>query len=262
MHEQAKLNQAWGAIRVTVRNVFSFYEIKEIAGLAGLDVTRLASLVQKAEGGSSKGELLTALDGEVDKLDDEQKIVFLTYFAERVVSQHPDHADGLSNDLQRLGWQFGSGKLVPIELPDLSELTELPDAVRDDLIKAATRLRDGDLGGALTAACAAVDSAANAVIPEEKRGHKSKAGFQSRVVMALKEKETFNHISEELVSLGWEKSEAAKLAQNLRGALNHGAFVMQSLRAKMSDAHGSKRVLGPLVFDSIKWAALIVRMLK
>ena len=76
MHEQAKLNQAWGAIRVTVRNVFSFYEIKEIAGLAGLDVTRLASLVQKAEGGSSKGELLTALDGEVDKLDDEQKIVF------------------------------------------------------------------------------------------------------------------------------------------------------------------------------------------
>jgi len=262
MYEQARLNQAWGAIRVAIQNAFSFYKIKEIAGLAGLDVTRFASLVQRARGGATKGQLLTALDGEVAKLDDKRKSSFLTYFAERVVSEHPDHAEHLNEDLQRLGWQFESGKLVPVELLDIDELTELPDAARDDLIKAATRLRDGDIGGALTAACASVDSVTNAVLYEQKRVHNSNLGFQKRVGMALNEKDAFHHISEELISLGWEKSEATTLVNNLRGALNQGAFVMQSLRARMSDVHGSKRVFGPLVFDSIKWAALIVRMLK
>ena len=262
MREQAKLNQAWGAIRVALQCAFTFYEIKNLAGLAGLDVTLFASLVQRSEGGASKGQLLTELDNEIAQLDDDRKSKALTYFAESVVNKIPDHADRLNDDLQRLGWQFESGRLVPVELLDINDLTDLPHVVRDDLIKAATRLRDDDLDGALTAACAAVDSATNAVLPEQKRGHKSDAGFQKRVGMALKEKDTFNHISEELVSLGWDKSDADRLNENLRGALNQGAFVMQSLRSRMSDVHGSKRVFGPLVFDSIKWAELIVRMLK
>lgn len=52
------------------------------------------------------------------------------------------------------------------------------------------------------------------------------------------------------------------LAHNLRGALNQGAYVMQTLRSRMGDVHGSKPVLKPLVFDSLKWAALLVRVMK
>jgi hypothetical protein len=44
---------AWAAIRAVLQNDFSFYDIKEIIGLAGIDVMSLAHLEQKAGGGAS-----------------------------------------------------------------------------------------------------------------------------------------------------------------------------------------------------------------
>jgi hypothetical protein len=37
---------------------------------------------------------------------------------------------------------------------------------------------------------------------------------------------------------------------------------MQTLRSKMSDAHGSKAALEAVVFDSLKWAAIIAMQLR
>ena len=62
--------------------------------------------------------------------------------------------------------------------------------------------------------------------------------------------------------MGWSTADAKLFSNNLRGALNQGAFVMQALRSRMSDAYGSKPVLNPLVYDALKWAALIIRMLQ
>lgn len=262
MVQKTTLNQAWGALRVVLKDAFTFYEIKDLAGLAGIDVTRFSSLVQRAGGGASKGQLITALDSVIGRLDVSTKSKVLNCFAEEVVRQRPSHAGPLNEYLGRLGWQFEEERLIPIELFDVTELAELPEAARTDLVKAAARLRDGDLGGALAAACAAVDSATNAVYAERGLVSQPGDGFQSRCAKALKERRTYKKTANELISLGWEEAEATTLAQNLRGALNHGAFAMQSLRSKMSDVHGSKSVLEPLVFDSLKWAALIARMLK
>ena len=262
MTKNTTLNQAWGALRVTLKDAFTFYEIKEIAGLAGIDVTRLASLVQQPGGGASKGQLITALDKEIDQLDLSTKSRVLNRFAEEAVKQRPNQANYLDEHLERLGWRFENGNLIPINLFDVTELAELPEAARTDLEKAATRLRDGDLGGTLTAACAAVDSATNAVYLELGLESQPNDGFQARYKNALNKKDIFTKITDELISLGWESSDADVLVKNLYGALNQGAFVMQSLRSKMSDVHGSKHVLQPLVFDSLKWAALMVRMLK
>jgi len=55
-----------------------------------------------------------------------------------------------------------------------------------------------------------------------------------------------------LIKLDWDEKDGEKLIHNLQGSLNHGAYVMQSLRAGMGDTHGSKDVLNPIVFDSIK----------
>jgi hypothetical protein len=55
-----------------------------------------------------------------------------------------------------------------------------------------------------------------------------------------------------LREFGWD----TKTAGNFRGALSQGAFVMQTLRSKMDDVHGSKPILKPLVFDVLKWAEL------
>ena len=262
MVEETTLNQAWGAVRSVLRDAFTFYDIKEIVGLAGIDVTHLAPLVQRAGGGASKGQLITALDGEIGKLDHATKPRVLAHIAEAVVTRQPRQKERLDEYLDRLGWQLVDGKLIPIELFDVSELTELPDAARTDLVKAAARLRDGDLDGALAAACAAVDSATNAIYAEHGLQSQSSDGFQARCGTALKKRGTISRLAGELNALGWGEADVAILAKNLRGALTQGAYVMQALRSKMSDIHGSKRVLKPLVFDSLKWAALIVRMLK
>jgi hypothetical protein len=37
---------------------------------------------------------------------------------------------------------------------------------------------------------------------------------------------------------------------------------MQSLRSRMSDAHGSKPALEAVVFDSLKWATIIASQLR
>ena len=262
MAEPASLNQAWGALRVVLKDAFSSYEIKDLVGLAGIDVTRLARLEQRAGGGASKGQLITALDLEIAQLDHAVKSRLLNHLAEEVVRQRPIQIEPLEDYLERLGWQLADGKLVPIDVFDISELVELPDVSRTDLLKAAARLRDGDLSGALGAACAAVDSATNAAYAKHELGPPSKDSFQTRCTKALRAKNTISRLLAELTGMGWAEADAQRLSQNLQGALNQGAYVMQALRSGMSDVHGSKRALSSLVYDSLKWAALIVRMLK
>lgn len=262
MTDRSSLNQAWSALRFSLRDAFSFYDIKDLVGLAGIDLTRLADLEQRAGGGASKGQLMTALDREIAGLGHAEKSRILNHLAEEILRQHPDRSELLLGHLERLGWRFAEGKLVPIDIFDVADLTDLPDAARPDLLKAAARFRDGDFSGALGAACAAVDSATNAVYVEHGLGSPSDDSFQTRCSKALKAKGVPSELSCELIGLGWDKADADRLSKNLQGALNQAAHVMQTLRSRMSDVHGSKRVLTPLVFDSLKWATLIVRSLK
>ena len=262
MFGEGTLNQAWSALRVVLKDTFTFHDIKDIVGLAGVDVTRLARLEQRAGGGASKGQLITALDGEMGRLDAPDKSRVLNHMVEVIIERRPDQSKCLQGHLAQLGWQLVDARLVPIELFDVSDLAELPDVSRTDLVKAAVRLRDGDLDGALAAACAAVDSATNSVYAECRLGSPLGDGFQARCMNAIKAKGVMSALTSELTDLGWDDTDADKLSKNLQGALNQAAYVMQTLRSRMSDVHGSKRVMKSLVFDSLKWAALIVRMLK
>ena len=70
MIAEPSLNQAWGALRVTLGDTFSFNSIKDVLALAGIDVTRLAHLEQiSGGGGATKGQLITALDREIGRID-------------------------------------------------------------------------------------------------------------------------------------------------------------------------------------------------
>ena len=87
---------------------------------------------------------MTALDREVKQLDHSTKSRVLTHLAEAIVEQRPCQKECLDDYLERLGWQFVDGSLIPIDLFDVAELAELPDTARTDLVKAAARLRDGE----------------------------------------------------------------------------------------------------------------------
>lgn len=140
-----------------------------------------------------------------------------------------------------------------------TDFRAVPEAARQDLTKAADRYTRGDLSGALTAACAAVDSACARVFEEKGLGDPAKVpSFQQKVMTSLRANGAFQRLESELISIGWNSEDAHRLAQNLEGSLNQAAYVMQTLRSKMSDAHGSKAVLQPVVFDSLKWTVIIV----
>ena len=61
---------AWPAVRACLQT-FSFDDIKEVGGLAGFDITRVAHLVQKPLRGATKGQLMAEIDAAFGKMEEE-----------------------------------------------------------------------------------------------------------------------------------------------------------------------------------------------
>ncbi|RDD92967.1 hypothetical protein DTW89_10795 [Acidovorax sp. BoFeN1] len=249
--------RAWPAVRACLQE-FHFYDIKEVAGLAGFDVTAAAHLVQKSQGGATKGQLMSAIDEQVGRMDSRTRSHFLTILIEEILRRRSEMQEKLSEYLSRLGWSFVSQTLVPLEVFDVSILADTPDESHKDLLKAAQRLRDGDLGGAISAACGAVDTATSKVYEEQRLGDPTRASFQERCKRAALAKGVLTELDRQLDALGWSQAEVSPFKKNLEGALNQGAYVMQTLRSHMGDVHGTKPILRSLVFDCLRWAELIV----
>lgn len=249
--------RVWPAVRACLQE-FSFYDIKEVAGLAGFDVTATAHLVQKPQGGATKGQLMSAVDEQVALMIPAARRHFLAILIEEVLRRRPDAQDKLSEYLSRLGWSFVNQTLVPLEVFDIDILIDTPDESRQDLLKAAQRLRDGDLGGAISAACGAVDAATSKVYEELDLGDPTKASFQERCKKAALAKGVLPELDRQLDALGWRQADVTPFKKNLEGALNQGAYVMQTLRSHMGDVHGTKPILRSLVFDGLRWAELLV----
>lgn len=255
------LAQAWAALRAALENNFRFYDIKEIVGLAGLDITELAHLEQKSGGGASKGQLMTGIDRAFRELNYESRQRFVAIVSEEVLKRRSDTQELLSQHLSRLGLVLTEGAIIPLQLYDPQELAEIPAEPRGDLIKAAQRFRDGDLSGAISAACGAVDNATARIYAEANLGDPGDASFQERCKKALAARGVMPALEEQLSQVGWQVSDVTLFKRNFEGALIQGAYVMQSLRSKMGDVHGTKPILKPLVFDCMKWAELVVRAL-
>lgn len=261
MESMEEINTIWGPIRSLLQNQFTFGEIKEIVGLAGLDLTSLSHLAQKAGGGASKGQLMTGVDKTYGSMEESDKRRFLTIATEEILRRCPHLVGSLKDNLSRLGWTVHNGSVVPLKLFDLSELPELPAEAHPDLLKATTRLRDGDLSGAISAACGAVDKVTTMIYSEKSLGDPQRVSFQERVKKSIVARGVIPSLDEDLRALGWEQGKIKLFKESLIKSLNQAAYVMQTLRSQMGDVHGTKPILKALVFDSLKWAALIVRLL-
>lgn len=251
------IDESWNVIRAILRSEFTFYEIKEIVGLAGFDVTALAHLEQRAGGGASKGQLITAIDRGFARI--QNKASFISIVVEEMLKRNSLLADELDNYLNRLGLSIAEGKVLPIQLLDTAELAELPEDARQDLAKAVERFRNGDLSGAVSAACASIDSVTSKIYVEKNLGDPGDASFQQKCKKSIEALGVMKKIKSDLENLGWQRTD--QFVSNLQGSLNQAAYVMQSLRSGMGDVHGTKPTLKPLVYDSLKWASLILRML-
>jgi len=251
-----------------------FYDIKDIVGLAGFDPLILNNLGHCEDSWrneyTDKDDLVRQIEGYFLKFPDIQKAQFLNITIEEILSnkyRFGYQSQGLKNKLEyclnRLGWQLIDNKVLPIEVLDLSDLKELDLAAREDLIKAATRFRDGDLQGAISATYAAVESVIARINKANDLGEidYNKKSFQQRCKEALETTGVYSAITAQLTDIGWKEGDIISFNNNLKGSLNHAANVLQSLRNNMSDAHGKKPIIQPLAFDSIKWAQIIIRLL-
>ncbi|CAB3724000.1 hypothetical protein LMG22037_05013 [Paraburkholderia phenoliruptrix] len=191
------LNDAWGAIRACLESSFYFHGIKKIVGLAGLDTTRIAHIDEKpaADGSSkrpTKGVLMSGIDQVYAEMDEDKRRRFVVIAAEEIVKQRPDVQPQLEEYLSRLGWQWLDDTLVPVNLFDAADLAELPAEPRAELIKAAQRFRDGDLSGAISAACAAVDTVTSSIYRDAGLGDPGRASFQERCNCSLEAREVIS----------------------------------------------------------------------
>ena len=257
----SKINLAWGATSAILKTKFTFDNIKEIVNLAGFDYSQISHLVQGSASKPTKGKLISVIEQKLCEFSDEEKLHFINIVVEEMLDRDSTVEEKLEQYLSRLGWKIIDNQVIPIEILDKNDLLELDEISRKELLKSAKRFRDGDLSGALTAACGAIDSLTNQIYQNNNLGDATKASFQERCKVALKTVGVFEAITNELSDIEWKESGVTPFNKNFEGALNQAAYVMQSLRANMSDVHGTKPVLKPLIFDSIKWTQIIVRLL-
>lgn len=254
-------NIPWGPIRSCLTDNFSFGDIKSIVGYADLDMSQLSHLEQRQPGGSTKSQLLSAIDNQISKIDENKKGLISSICCEEMLRKKPQLLDELERVFSRVGWKFSGSTLLPIDVFDISDLMEIPEKAHADIMKAASRLRDGDLSGALSSACGALDSVTNSIYGEFNLGDPNKDSFQNRIKHSLDAVSAKSNLQAELQDIGWNQQGYKPLIANLESSLNQAAFIMQKLRSDMGDVHGTKPVLKSLVFDSIKWALILLRIL-
>lgn len=251
----------WGPIRSALTENFSFGVIKEIVGYADIDMSQLAHLEQKSQGGASKSQLMSAIDSQIGSMDAESVGVVASICCEEMLRRTPSLIPELERVLSRVGWKFSGSEILPVEIFDVSELKDIPDNAHKDILKAASRLRDGDLSGSLSASCGALDSVTSSIYQEFGLGDPNKASFQERIKKSIDAIGAKDQLIKELQEIGWGEPDFKPLSSSLESSLNQAAFVMQKLRSNMGDVHGTKPVISALVYDSIKWSLLLLRIL-
>jgi hypothetical protein len=181
-------------------------------------------------------------------------VLFLRTELER--RQNAESLRQLEEILQNLGWRVIDGNLVQLALVDPGELARVSQAARAELLRAAARVPH-DPSGAITAACGAIDALTRAAYAAHNLGNHGDASFQEAVTRSLEAKGVWANLAAELTVLGWDQNRVQQFVHNARGSINQTAFVMQTLRTHMGDAHGARATLDEMVFTSIKMAVVI-----
>lgn len=244
------VKRLFAALSSEVQNSFSITSAAQLFRAAGFSQTGLQYWQP----------LMRNVDMQFDELSSEEKLRTVRVLAERLTNQthRPDVGQSAKSLLLAHGFQFVEGTFVPVGLFDERETRFLPEPALGQISTALDRLIDGDMDGALSAACSAVETVIGSVVPDLGPSH----SFQQKVKAAIDSAGRLQAVETQLVGLGWNPDRAKRLCQNLQGALNHAAFVMQTLRSDMGDVHGAKPVLEPLVYDSLKLATVLVSLIK
>jgi hypothetical protein len=249
--------------QLTDRDVSRLYAALTSEVQSNFTITTAAQFF-RAAGFTSTGlqhwqPLMRLVDAQFEGFSFDEKLRTVRILADRLTTQQhrPEVSESVKSLLLSHGFQFLEGHFVPIGLFGERELRFLPRAAVGEISTALDRLIGGDLDGALAAACGTVETAAFAIgeiAPAE--------SFQQKAKIAIDAAGRLPALKDQLVAMGWKSDRATMLCHNLRGTLNQAAMVMQILRSDMSDVHGAKPVLEPVVYDALKLASVIVSFMR
>lgn len=208
--------------------------------------------------------LMQSLDPQFRRFSPDEKLRTIRVLAQQLMDENaPERRDRVARLLRDHGFQYVGGSFVPIEFFDQREAGYLPESALSEISTALGRLVDGDRDGALAAACSAVETAAADVYRKQSLGDPASGdSFQNKAMAAISACAKLPALEAELVSLGWDPKDADRLRKNLTSMLNQAAYVMQSLRSRMSDVHGAKPALESVVFDALKLASILTSLMK
>jgi len=254
-----KIGSAWSSIRGVIRNSFSFSDIKDLVGAAGLPIARLAHMQQKFRGGASKGQLMDAIDGLFSELHEDAQDRFVCGCITESLGRNHRIRPKLERVLSRVGWGLSGDEPFPQGLRVDLETADLSAPIQQSIANCLRRYRDGDASGAITAICGAVDLLTEHYYKECNLGNHRLASYQKRISSSLSTLE--DEFKGVLLSADLPEDEANLLWQNFKGAVNQAAYVLGSFRREYSDAHGFQDAPAQIVQRAIDTAVFIIRSL-
>lgn len=251
-----RIGNAWGSIRGILRNQFSFAQIKDIVGAAGLPVHEIAHLRQEL-GGSSKGQLVDNIEGLMMDLDEGDQDRFVTACIEEIIKCNDEVTDELERVMNRVGWGLSEAGPYPLRLQVDLETRDLADYVRDGLAKCIRRYRDGDFAGAISSVCGVVDQLTEDIYQSQSLANHKTDSYQQRVVLSFSVLE--NEFRRPFDESGLDAEKTNQMWQNYRGAVSHSAYVLGAFRREYADVHGVEDAPPELVQRALDCAVFLVR---
>ena len=254
-----QIGHTWGSLRGIIRDVFSFAEIKDVVGAAGLPVHTLAHLRQKFSGGASKGQLMDAIDALVGQLPSDDQDRFVIACIAETLTRRPASRASLEVVLSRVGWGIIGTEPHPFHLQIDLDTSSLKGPIREGIANCLRRYRDGDTSGAMTSVCGIVDSLTEHIYIQRDLGNHRDHSYQQRVTKA------FSSLQGEFVQpfnrSSTDTNEINRLWDNYRGSINQAAYVLGSFRREFSDSHGVKIAPPPpeLIQRALDCAIFIIR---
>lgn len=250
-----RIGDAWGSIRGVIRESFSFSQIKDLVGEAGLPIHKLSHLKQSGSGYTSKGELMDGVDGLFNSLDEDARDRFVVASVEGLLKQRGSFLEELRTTLGRVGWGVTPDGVYPLRLQIELETLKVGNGIQEGIAKTLRRYRDGDFDGAVTSICGVVDAITESVYSQKSLGNHRTDAYQEKVAKAFRALE--GEYKNPLNSLG--NAEKNIIWENHYKAVNQAGYVLGAFRREYSDVHGVQNAAPQLVQRAIDCAVFIVR---
>ena len=252
-----RIGNTWGSLRGTIRDSFSFAQIKDLVGAAGLSVHTLAHLQQKFSGGASKGQLMDAIDTLVGQLPPDDQDRFVIACIAETLARNSRSRSSLETVLSRVGWGLIGTEPHPFHLQIDLDTTSLQGPIREGIANCLRRYRDGDTSGAMTSVCGIVDSLTEHIYSHGNLGNHRDHSYQQRITRAFSSLE--DKFVQPLTRSSTDPQEISRLWDNYRGSINQAAYVLGSFRREFSDSHGVKIAPPELIQRALDCAIFIIR---